>query len=49
YPYGRDPKGSNLRIAPTFPEPRELKQAIEILCSCIKVASMEKILKDAHN
>ena len=46
YPYGRDPKGSNLRIAPTFPEPRELKQAIEILCSCIKVAAMEKLLKD---
>ena len=46
YPYGRDPKGSNLRIAPTYPEPRELKQAIEILCSCIKVAAMEKLLKE---
>ena len=46
YPYGRDPKGSNLRIAPTYPEPRELKQAIEILCSCIKVAAREKLLKE---
>ncbi len=45
YPYGRDPHNSNLRIAPTFLEPEELKQAIEILCSCIKLASAEKILK----
>lgn len=45
YPYGRDPHDSNLRIAPTYPETEELKQAIEILCSCIKVACAEKILK----
>lgn len=45
YPYGRDPQDSNLRIAPTFPEPDELKQAVEILCSCIKVACAEKLLK----
>ena len=46
YPYGRDPHNSNLRIAPTFPETDELKQAIEILCSCIKLACAEKVLKD---
>ncbi len=45
YPYGRDPHNSNLRIAPTFPEDNELKQAIEILCSCIKLAAAEKLLK----
>ena len=45
YPYGRDPHNSNLRIAPTYPEPEELKQAVEILCSCIKVATIEKLLK----
>ena len=48
YPYGRDPQDSNLRIAPTFPEMKELKQAIEILCSCIKLACAEKILKDKN-
>lgn len=46
YPYGRDPRNSNLRIAPTFPEQEELKQAIEILCSCVKLACAEKLLKD---
>ncbi len=46
YPYGRDPHNSNLRIAPTYPENDELKQAIEILCSCIRLACAEKLLKD---
>lgn len=46
YPYGRDPYNSNLRIAPSYPELDELEQAIEILCSCIKVACAEKYLKD---
>ena len=45
YPYGRDPQNSNLRIAPTYPEPEELTKAIEILCSCIKLACAEKLLK----
>ena len=43
YPYGRDPYDANLRIAPSYPELDELSQAIEILCSCIKVACAEKI------
>ncbi|MBQ7599987.1 MAG: aminotransferase class I/II-fold pyridoxal phosphate-dependent enzyme [Clostridia bacterium] len=46
YPYGRDPQDSNLRIAPTFPEMDELKQATDILCSCIKLATVEKLLKE---
>ena len=46
YPYGRDPYDANLRIAPSYPELDELSQVIEILCSCIKVACAEKILKD---
>ena len=45
YPYGRDPHNNNLRIAPTFPENDELKLAIEILCSCIRLAAAEKMMK----
>lgn len=48
FPYGRDPHNSNLRIAPTYPEPEELKEAIQILCSCIKYAAAEKILKERN-
>ncbi len=44
YPYSRDPYDANLRIAPSFPEPSELKTAIEILCSCVKLACAEKLL-----
>ena len=48
FPYGRDPHNSNLRIAPTYPEPEELKEAIQILCSCIRCAAAEKLLKEKN-
>jgi len=47
YPYSRDPQDSNLRIAPSFPELDEIKQATEILCTCIKIAALEKLIKNA--
>ncbi len=47
YPYSRDPQDSNLRIAPSFPELDEIKKATEILCTCIKIAALEKLIKNA--
>ncbi len=44
YPYRRDPKDSNLRIAPTFPPLAELEQACEALCLCVKLAAAEQAL-----
>ncbi len=44
FPYGIDPKDSNIRIAPSFPEPDELAQAAEIFVRCVKLASLEKLL-----
>lgn len=46
YPYGNDPEDSNIRIAPTYPPLDELKEAIEVFCLCVKLASCEKILKE---
>lgn len=45
YPYGKDPHDSNIRIAPTYPSTDELTQACEILVTCVKLASINKILK----
>ena len=45
YPYGKDPRDENIRIAPTFPSAAELEQAVDILCLCVKLAYLEKLLK----
>ncbi|MDP4093679.1 MAG: aminotransferase class I/II-fold pyridoxal phosphate-dependent enzyme [Bacillota bacterium] len=44
FPYGKDPRDRNIRIAPTFPPMEELKTAIEILCICVQLASIETII-----
>lgn len=49
FPYGIDPQDENIRIAPTFPPLKELMQAMEIFCVCVKLASVEKILEDRQD
>lgn len=44
YPYGIDPKDSNIRIAPSLPPVAELEQAMEVFCICLKLAAFEKLL-----
>ena len=44
YPYGIDPEDENLRIAPSFPPVSELKDAVEVLCLCVKLAAVEKLI-----
>lgn len=43
YPYGNDPKDSNIRIAPTLPTPEELEKACEVLVVSVKLAALEKM------
>ncbi len=45
YPYGVDPKDSNIRIAPSFPPIDVLKTAVELFCIAVKIAAAEKLLK----
>ena len=44
FPYGKDPLDSNIRIAPSLPPVAELKQAMEIFCTSLKLAALEKYL-----
>ena len=46
YPYGIDPDDSNIRIAPSFPNIDELQLAVELLCICVKLAAVEKLLSE---
>lgn len=44
FPYGIDENDSNIRIAPSFPPVDELDLAAELLCICVKLACIEKLV-----
>lgn len=45
FPYGKDPKDSNIRIAPSFPTPEEMTQATDLFVLCVKLVSIDKLLQ----
>lgn len=47
FPYGKDPKDSNIRIAPTYPTAEEMAKATDVFVLCVKLVSVEKLLQDA--
>ncbi|WP_040982847.1 aminotransferase [Oceanobacillus jeddahense] len=44
FPYGKDPRDKNIRIAPSFPSLAEVEKAIEVLSICIILVSVNKLL-----
>ena len=46
YPYHKDPEDSHLRIAPTYPSLDEVETASALLCVCVRLAVVEKLLAD---
>lgn len=44
FPYGNDPQDSNIRIAPSLPPVEELQKAMDVFCTCLKLAALEKLL-----
>ena len=46
YPYHKDPDDSHLRIAPTYPSLTEVETASALLCVCVRLAVVEKLLAD---
>ena len=45
FPYGKDPQDSNIRIAPSLPPVAELEAAMDVFCTCLKLAALEKNVK----
>jgi DNA-binding transcriptional MocR family regulator len=44
FPYGRDPRDRNIRIAPTMPSPDSVAAAIDGLATCVLLAALEQQL-----
>ncbi|MDE6845483.1 MAG: aminotransferase class I/II-fold pyridoxal phosphate-dependent enzyme [Lachnospiraceae bacterium] len=44
FPYGIDPKDSNIRIAPSYPTSEEMAAATDLFVLCVKLVSVEKLL-----
>lgn len=44
YPYGKDPENSNIRIAPSVPSVSEVKSAMQVFVTCVKLASVREKL-----
>ena len=44
FPYGKDPRDSNMRVAPSLPPIEQLEQAMDIYCTSMKLAALEKLL-----
>lgn len=45
FPYGKDPRDRNIRIAPTFPTPEEMAAATDLFVLCVKLVSVNKLLE----
>ena len=44
YPYGKDPRDTNIRIAPSYPEAEELGMAAKLFALCVKMVSVDMLL-----
>jgi len=46
YPYGVDPADSMIRIAPSLPPIEELEKAMQVFCTCLQLAALEKLMEN---
>lgn len=46
FPYGKDPRDSNIRLAPTYPASDELAMAADLFVLCVKLVSIDKVLEN---
>ena len=45
YPYGKDPRDTNIRIAPSYPDIEELRMAAKLFTLCVKMVSVDMLLE----
>ena len=45
FPYGIDPEDTNIRIAPSFPGNDEIREAMNVFTTCVKLATVDKLLE----
>ena len=45
FPYGKDPRDRNIRIAPSYPTEEELRKATEVFILAVRLVSIDKILE----
>lgn len=43
FPYGKDPRDRNIRIAPSFPSVEDVRTAMEVVAICIQLMSLDKL------
>jgi DNA-binding transcriptional MocR family regulator len=43
FPYGKDPRDSNIRIAPTLPPLDQIQTAMEVVAVCVQLASVNAL------
>ena len=48
FPYKKDPRDRNIRIAPSLPSIEEIQAAMEVVAVCIQLVSIDRISMDAQ-
>ncbi len=46
FPYGKDPRDRNIRLAPSFPSLDEVRTAMAGVATCVALAASEQLLAD---
>lgn len=45
FPYGKDPRDRNIRVAPTLPPLAQVQLAMEVVSCCVELVSLERLLR----
>ncbi len=47
FPYVDDPRDRNIRLAPTMPSVDEIRQAMDVFCTCVEWVCAERLIDSA--